>query len=395
MMATSRGPIRTLLVVGLCAALVGACANREDPLEIGLRRVALDLAFKDATKAEPVSPRQVAQQLGVADVRTLAEIPEEEEAPRRTPRIIVIPPRKPEPGCEVAPAGANYDVPTYPVVKDPPPIGTYTRINQGSVKIETTAFNLDLQYPSKSDVDITDVAFVTASTYLNSEDADDAGLPAQVRSDPTLFPPRVEFSMTHHGPSGLKVVDRYRYSTGGTTGGDFLWLIRRETTLNGKTSVFNPTPPIRYVKLFVAEGPDSEITHGGTDRDTNTALTVQSKIVGRESVDVCGEVVDTFKVQIVENFVDLSQQPPVISGNETGTANYWNMQFDHGLLLVREEVHSTYRGSTEIAGAPVPVTLKTDYIGTIDALTPKPLKVRSTTPTTAPPMDDGGDEVEE
>jgi hypothetical protein len=387
--------MRALLIAGLCAALVGACANGEDPLEIGLRRVALDLAFKDATKAEPVSPRQVAEQLGVADERTLEEIPEEEEPPRRTPRLIVIPPRKPEPVCQVAPAGANYDVPTYPVIKDPPAIGTYTRVNQGSVKIETTAFDLDFQYPSKSNVDVTDVAFVTASSYLTSEDVDNANLPPQVRSDPTVFPNRVEFSMTRFGPSGLKVVDRYRYSLGGTTGGDFLWLIRRETTLSGQTSVFNPTPPIRYVKLFVAEGPDSEITHGGTDRDTNTALTVQSKIVGRESVDVCGEVVDTFKVQIVENFVDLSQQPPVISGNETGTANFWNVQFDHGLLLVREEVHSTYRGSTEVAGAPVPVTVRTDFIGTIDALTPKPLKVRSTTPTTAPPQGDGGDEVEE
>ncbi|HUP85453.1 MAG TPA: hypothetical protein VM143_07280 [Acidimicrobiales bacterium] len=391
MRATRMALVRTLLVMGTCGVLVGACASREDPLEIGLRRIALDLAFKDATKAEPVSPRQVAVQLGVADVRTLAEIPEEEEPPRRTPRVIVIPPRRPQPVCEAAPPGANYDVPTYPVVKDPPEIGTYTRINQGSVKIGTAAFDLDFQYPPKSEVDVTDVAFVTATAYLNNDDVDKLGVPAQVRGDPTAFPNRVEYSMTRHGPSGLKVVDRYRYSLGGTTGGDFVWLIRRETTLNGKTSVFNPTPPIRYVKLFVAEGPDSEITHGGTDRATNTALTVQSKIVGRESVDVCGEVVDTFKVQIVENFVDLSKQPPVISGNESGTANFWNVRFDHGLLLVREEVHSTYRGSTEVAGAPVPVTVKTDYIGTIDALKPKPLKTRSTTPTTAPPVDDGGD----
>jgi hypothetical protein len=379
-------------VVGLCAALVGACANREDPLEIGLRRVALDLAFKDATKAEPVSPRQVVQQLGVADELTLAEIPEEEEPPRRTPRIIVIPPRKPEPVCEVAPPGANYDVPTYPVVKDPPTVGTYTRINQGSLKIESTVFNLDFQYPPKSEVDVTDIAFVTASSYLSNEDVDSLNLPPDARNNTTAFPNRVEFSLTHHGPSGLKVVDRFRYSLGGSTGGDYIWLIRRETTLNGKTAVFNPTPPIRYVELFVAEGPDSENTHGGTDRETNTALTVQNKIIGRESVDVCGEVVDTFKVQIIENFVDLSQTPPVISGNEQGTANYWNIQFDHGLLLVREEVHSTYRGSAEVAGAPVPITIKTDYVGTINALTPKPLKVRSTTPTTRPAGDGGGDE---
>ena len=199
--------------------------------------------------------------------------------------------------------------------------------------------------------------------------------------------------MTRHGPSGLKVVDRYRYSSGGTTGGDYLWLVRRETTLNGKTTVFNPTPPIRYVELFVPEGPDSEVTHAGTDRETNMALSIQSKIIGRESVDVCGEVVDTFRVEIIENFVDLSQQPPVISGNETGTANYWNIRFDHGLLIVQEEVHTTYRGTEEVAGAPVPVTLRTDYVSTIDALTPKPLKTGPTTPTTRP-SDESGEEEE-
>src|SRR6185436_4229224 len=117
----------------------------------------------------------------------------------------------------------------------------------------------------------------------------------------------------------------------GATGGDYLWLIKRETTVGGIKAAFTPTPPIRYIKLFVTEGTDSEVTHAGVDRATNTALTVQSKIVGRESVDVCGSVVDTFRVQIQENFVDLSKSPPTISGNENGTANFWNMQFDHGL----------------------------------------------------------------
>lgn len=390
--------LRSLAAVGVCAVIVGACADRQDPLEIGLRRVALDLAFKDAEKAAPVSPRQVVAQLGAADPLTLQEIPEEEpeeEPGRRGPRVIVIPARAPEPVCDTAPPGANYDVPTYPVVKDPPLVGTYTRRNNGTLKIETATFDLDFPYPPKTNVDITDVQFVTANSVLNEEDVKGANLPSEVRNDATVFPPRTEYSMTRYGPSGLKVVDRYRYSSGGTTGGDFLWLIRRDTTLNGKTTVFNPTPPIRYVELFVPEGPDSEVTHAGTDRETNTALSVQSKIVGRESIDVCGEVVDTFRVEIIENFVDLSQQPPVISGNETGTANYWNIRFDQGLLIVQEEIHTVYRGTEEVAGAPVPVTLRTDYVSTIDALKPKPLKTGSTTPTTRPPGDAGGDEEEE
>jgi hypothetical protein len=379
-----------LVALALCGLFSAACAPKQDPLEVGLRRVALDLAFKDETKAEPVSPRQVVTQLQVVDDALEEEVPED-EPPRKGPKLIVVPGRKPEPPCVPAPAGAQYDVPTYAVVKDPPAVGSYTRHNTGTVKIETAAFNLDLPYPMKTNVDISDIQFVTATSYLNSDDADSLGLPGEVRDNPDAFPARVEFTMARSGPSGSKVVDTFRYSLGGATGGDFLWLIRRETTVSGVKTVFNPTPPIRYVKLFVTEGTDSEVTHAGVDRATNTALSVQSKIVGRESVDVCGSVVDTFRVQIQENFADLSQTPPVISGNENGTANFWNIQFDHGMLLVREEVHSTYRGTAEIAGAPVPVTVRYDYTSTLDALEPKAPKAAATLPA-AP---GGGDEPAE
>jgi len=381
---------RLIVAVVLSGLLAAGCGGRQDPLEIGLRRVALDLAFKDASKAVPVSPRAVVRQIGLFDDSTLGQVPDV-EPPRRSPRIVVIPGRRPETICEVAPAGANYDIPTYAVVKDPPTPGRYSRHNTGTVKFETATFNLDLPYPAKSAVDVGDVRFVTATSYANDKDVDSANLPADARNNATVFPPRVEFSMTRFGPSGIKTVDSFRYSTGGTTGGDFLLLTRRETTVNGVVSAFNPTPPIRYIKLFVTEGTDSEVTHGGVDRATNTALTVQSKIVGRESVDVCGDVVDSFRVQIQENFADLSKQPPVVSGNETGTANFWNVQFDHGILVVREEIHSTLRTTTEIAGARVPVTVRYDYTSTLDSLTPKKLSTGTTTPTTAPPADAGSD----
>ena len=372
-MTTHQTRVRAVAIVAVVGLLAASCGRQPDPLEIGLRRVALDLAFKDAAKATPLSPRAVAAQLGLVDRGVLDQLPIQEEGPAPTRRIIVVP-FKPEPVCEVAPAGANYDYPTYAVVKDPPKVGAYSRHNVGTVKIDTTVFNLDLPYPAKSKVNIDNLQFVTASSVLNDKDVNGANLPQQVRDSPDLFPPRVEFTMTRFGPSGLHTTDTFRYSTGGASGGDFIWLIKRETVVNGVSSVFNPTPPIEYIKLFTTEGSGSANTHGGTDRDTNTALTVQSTIVGRESVDVCGTVLDTFRVQIQENFVDLSKTPPVVSGNDSGTANFWNIQFDHGLIVVREEVHSTFRGSTQIAGAPVPVTVTYDYTSTLDSLTPEPIK---------------------
>jgi hypothetical protein len=313
----------------------------------------------------------VAQQLSIVDNSILAEVPAAPEPPARVPRVIYVP-AKQEPPCTAAPAGAQYDYPTYAVVKGPPTVGTYSRHNDGTVKIQTTVFNLDLPYPQKTKVDIGDLNFVTGNVALNDKDVAAVNPPADVRNNATAFPPRVDFNMTRYGPSGLKQIDSFRYSTGGASGGDYLWLIKRETIVNGVSTVFTPTPPIQYIKLFTTEGSGSANRHAGTDRTTNTALAVQSTIVGRESVDICGDVFDSFRVQIQENFVDLSKSPPVVSGNENGTSNYWNIQFDHGLILLREEVHSTFRGTTQIAGAPVPVTVLYDYTSTLDSLTPTP-----------------------
>jgi hypothetical protein len=380
-----------LALVALAGALTtAACGHQPDPLEIGLRRVALDLSFKDPAKAAEVSPRAVVTQLELADPAIVAQVPEEiEEAPRRGPKVIVVPARKAEPVCETAPAGAGYDTPTYPLVKDPPVVGSYPRHYTGTVKLQTTLFDLSLPYPPKANTDITDLAFVTASTYVGETER--AALPAPAHDDPNVFVPKTEFKLTHHGPSGLTQVDTFQYTAGGATGGDFLLLTKRETTVNGATTTFTPEPPIRYIKLFTPEGDDSAVSHAGVDRATQTALAVQSRIMGRESVDVCGEVVDTFRVQIQENFVDLTKSPPETSGNENGTANFWNIQFDHGLLLVREEVHTTFHGSTEVAGAPVPITIVSDYVGTLDSMTPQPLKARSSTPAgVSGPKGDGG-----
>ena len=62
-----------------------------------------------------------------------------------------------------------------------------------------------------------------------------------------------------------------------------------------------------------------------------------------------------------------------MSGNEGDSANFLNFQFDKGLLIVREEVNSTLRTTTEVLGQQVPLTVTYNYTSTLDSLTPKPL----------------------
>ncbi|MGH9196377.1 MAG: hypothetical protein ACRD1T_11625, partial [Acidimicrobiia bacterium] len=312
------------LSIVLCLSGVGCATAKADPFEIGIRRAAIDLAFKDADKAPQAAPREVLEQFipeGLGDI------------PGVRTRFVTLPF-----DCPTADSNQTPEVPAFAVVKDPPKPGLYDRHNNGKLRLQIgTGEAFELPYPAFTEWRIADVKQVKAINYVNEDDQD---VPKEVPRE-TGFSNRVEFSLTRTITRNFYVTDLFRYSRGDAgASGDFIWLVKRTTVANGQTSEFNPTPPIRYIRLFVPEGTDSEVHHAGIDRETNVALAVQSKIVGREWVDVCGENIDTYRVELLETFVDLSKNPPEIGGNEPTKPSIWNIQFDNGLLIAREEVHT-------------------------------------------------------
>ena len=372
-----RHPRRALALVVLAGAVAGACGGGgPTPLEIGFRRVALDLSFKDAEKATPVDPQTVIRQFVDSDVQyTLQEVEPEPREPQVVRRVRVIPARQAPRECPKAPEGTAPQYATFAVIKDPPTVGSYPRHNEGKLSVAITTTPFDIPVPPLSTWDIPRVDFVSANSLVADREVETLNPPPEVRENTTAFPEVPEFELTRRLLPGYSQTDTYRYTYNGATGGDFLYLVKRVTVARGEERVFNPSPPIRIVRLNVTEGDavDAGVVHGGVDTETNLAMTVQSQVVARELVDVCGEVADTYRVQIKENFVDLSKTPPEVSGNEGETANFLNFQFDKGLLIVREEVHSTLRTSTEVLGQRVPMTITYDYTSTLDSLTPQPL----------------------
>ena len=389
-----RSPRRARLVVavGVAAVLATSCARPENPLDIGFRRIALDLAFKDAEKAVPVEPQVVIRQFVDADTE-YSILPAEEEPSPSEPTVIRqvrVVPRRVQRECPTAPEGATPDYPAFAVVKDPPKPGTYSRHNEGKINITLTGTGYDLPVPPLSKWDIPKVETVRSSKGLNDQDKATLNPPDSVVANDTAFVNMPQFELTRRLLPGYSVTDTYRYTYTDETGGDFLYLVKRVTVARGVESVFTPSPPIRVVRLNAAEGNITEAgsTHGGIDRDTNVAMTIESQILHRELVDVCGQVVDTYRVQIKERVVDLAGDTPDVSGNEGDTANFWNIQFDNGLLIVREEVHSTLRTTGEALGQPVPIQVKYDYVSTLDSLTPGPLEAPARAPAPGPSEED-------
>lgn len=390
--------LRVLALLLAAMAMAGACGGREDPLEIGFRRIALDLAFKDADKAVPVEPATIIRQFVEPDtVFTIEEAEGPGPLEPQVRRVVRTVPRREQRVCPTAPEGAAPQTPAFAVVKDPPKVGNYARHNEGKLGIALATSTFDLPVPALSTWQIPRVDFVNGSTLVADRDVETLAPPPEVRGNTTVFPEVPEFEMTRKLLPGFSVTDTYRYTYDGATGGDFIYLVKRVRVTQGKESVFTPSPPIRVVKLNVPEGniADAGVVHAGIDQSTGVAMTVQSQVLSRELVDVCGEVVDTYRVQIKENVVDLSKEVPETSGNEGDTANYWNIQFDNGLLIVREEVHSTYRTTTEVLGQPVPVTITYDYTSTLDSLEPGPLVKAPVVPTPAAPAPSGGGDAED
>lgn len=370
---------RRLSLVAAVGMLVAACGGPENPLEIGLRRIALDLAFRDAEKAPPVEPREVITQIIPGDF-TIEELPEPEEVPgqartRRTVVRVPPPPSRSAPPCPEAEPTATPDRDAFAVIKDPPTVGTYLRRNSGLLDITVATFNFQVPYPVSTAWDIPRVESVAASPVISERDKN-LPVPAQATSSPTVSPPSFEFDIVRHSLPGYSVTTTYSY-TQGASGGDYLYLRKRVTLVDGRPSTFIPSPPIRVVRLGVSQGGDgttrSDSNHGGVDRETNVAMTIQSDVIGREFVDVCGEVLDTFVVRFQERVVDLSKSPPESSGNDPDTYNFWNIQFDNGLLIVRETINTVTRTSVGAGAARVPVVIHSQYQSTLRSPEPFPL----------------------
>lgn len=394
-----------------CALVAAGCGDKADPLEIGLKRVALDLAFRDADKALPVDAPRVIRQVIEDDFEFVdfdgdgifEEEEEEPERPRR--RTTAAPPRlQPAPPCEVGDLGVAPQRNAFAVVKDPPKVGQYPRHNTGTITISPTgaaaAASRSFPYPPRSAWQIPRVDFRRDSVVLGpDEEKTVSGLnpPPQVSTADAAFPNVVEFELRRM--IGLRdgTIDTFQYTPPGATGGSYLYLIKRVTLTGGEESAFTPTPPIRYIELNVPEGPDSAVNHAGTDRSTNVAMSVQSQVVNREVVDVCGEIVDTFRVQISETLVDLSGSEPRRGGNPPDAPTFWNIVFDDGLLIVREEAHVIRQISVPdpVSGQRIPIDIRLDYVSVLDDVAPKPLPAGSPGATTATTQPAGGDEEEE
>jgi hypothetical protein len=87
---------------------------------------------------------------------------------------------------------------------------------------------------------------------------------------------------------------------------------------------------------------------------------VQGQIVRREAVDVCGVMIDSYRVETTEQLVDLTTGST--SGTTTGTSNVYNVATQLHGFIVREQIRTTTRKADTATGTPV--TIEMNYTST-------------------------------
>ena len=321
-----------LLPLVLLALVTSACGGGgDDPTEVGIRRVALALAFSEEDLVEPVEPNVIVQLVPAPPDAALSPQLYENPAPEIFDNPFA---------CPAAPPGAAPAVPVTFSVKSPPTPGSYLRHNTGTISIEGGPFPITFPYPFISTDEISAAEEITTESL--------PGLPTTTV---------VEYEVKKVLGGGFETTDRYRI------GATAIELVKRTTVTPGETTEFVPTPPVD-VYVFGTEG--STWNDAGVDQENGTAMAFQGTIEKREVVDVCGTPVDTYRVSAQETIVNLATGQT--SGTSSDDPNIYNVATQLGGLIVRADIHSTDTTRDPETGAPLVLVL--EYESTLDDVEP-------------------------
>jgi len=330
--------MRRIVMLVLATSLVAGCSTGHHELELGIKRVALALAFADEGKAQPVPPK-IVYQLIPAPPALVAEAPS--TPPSALPSFEL-------PAFITCPKANLAGAPEKAVLRlarKPPDAGKYPRRNTGTIRVEGGLLPLNLPYPPFS------LWEYSAATHINvPADPTGAAVPAETDDEFT-----VKKTLT---PEFFTVETLRRTSTG-------IVLVKRETTANGVKTTFTPSPSPTVYQFGVE---NDQWESAGIDTDTSTSILVTGKIIKREVVDVCGTLVDTYQAQYTEELVNLNTGE--VSGTDPSTTSFISVAPQFGALVVKEDMHLVSHVRDPKSGSPLTITM--NYVSTASTTGPVP-----------------------
>jgi hypothetical protein len=339
--------MRRVLIAVLLVGLLNGCGFGGDVgWELGVRRVALSLAFADEDKAEPVDPRVIVRLIPAPDA---ALVPDADLG--NIPTVL-------GPKCPAAPDNARIVDVANVGIERPFAAGRYARHNQGTLKIQG-AIEITLPFPRQTTWDVEDLHEVEPPDVLEDPTGpfaapDEERGPPYSGEDPGA--PMWEYSVRKTYTSQFTVVDTYRLTS------RRVLLLKRETITSDGSTTFTPDPPITFLEH--AQGEGRAWRSAGIDQSTGQAMYIDAIAEKREGVDVCGTVHDAYRVVMQERMVNLATGET--SGTSDEAPNVYHVATQLGGQILREEQHFTQTITTPDGAA----IIIWDYSSTQDSTEP-------------------------
>lgn len=341
-MTTRPRSVRMVAVAAAFAATATGCGGGGSDVQIGVRRVGVDLAFQ-ADKEIDKKPPQVIY----IDEPAPAPLPSPVLVRNPQNEIVILEPPPVLPPvikCPVAEPGTTPERTASPLFEGLPKVGTYGVNNNGMIGL-VGVLPIVLPFPKESEERIEN---------LNAELKNVLGQVVQGAYEYDVVVPAGQNSTT----------DRLRYTPG--TG---IELVRRIYKQEGNVVDFKPIKPIKLVGLTTGEG--DSWTDATTDPLTGITMTAEGVVGARERVDMCGTIVDAYRVESTERLVSLNPGNPFASTTRDGDPlspegkpNVYYVAPHYGGLFVKVETHTT----TTIGA----LTVNIDNVAVKTSLEPKP-----------------------
>lgn len=336
-------PVRLVVAVSLLLLSLTACGKHDSTVDLGLKKVTLDLSFKAKNGATPTLTQVIAAQEPYApSVQAIGNL----VGPVVPPAGISL-----NAACPTAPVGLLPDVPVNGTVIKPPAAGTYLQHITGTYDLSgalTLKGNL-LPFGAMEIANVTD-----------HEGADQLGQEMRTIAYDVIERNVLSTTTTHY-ESITRDISRTDIKNSPQPVASELEMIWTKTTIGSETTTFTPTPPITVMQ-YGGEG--AQWSSAGIDQDTGTAMVVQGNITKREAIDVCGKMVDTFRVESVERVVNPTSG--YTSQTNAASGNVYNVATQFGGLMVRKIVDTT--AMSNVGGGSETFVLKST--STLNSTTP-------------------------
>jgi hypothetical protein len=363
-----------LAVAGLAALLLGGCVERDAP-GVGVQKLAADIVFGVKPAADTPPPNLDPGQAGPGDATTY--VPDSsgsfDQGPAagggnfsgpnrpggpRLPRLTPIAP--PKSTCPPAALTAFPAKEAGQTVEGLPALGQYRWKRQGTqtvatlpgIKLPVSGFEQRL-VRNVVQVSETEYTFETVQPELGTNITTISTFKVKTGAvSRTVTPPVQPPDLTHPtapvplpvsppgtSPALPKPPAPQTVSAGDPERGISLMKLQRVDAA-GNSSELTFSPAVLYLPLEIVPG--EEFNSVGIDPRTGSVLQNQAKVVKRERVDACGEVVDGWVVESTQTFSGTAQTAP------PRTYRYI-IAPQLGGIIVSEEIHTaTAQGNTDV-----------------------------------------------